>query len=48
MNHMINANTVLTLGAFVRQDQYNYYPSANPFADLRPAYKPRQSAKIDA
>jgi hypothetical protein len=36
MNHMINANTVLTLGAFVRQDQYDYYPSANPFADLAP------------
>jgi len=35
-NHTVNANTVLTLGAFVRQDQYNYYPSANPFADFSP------------
>ena len=26
--------TVFTLGAFVRRDDYNYYPSANPFADL--------------
>ena len=34
--HLINANTVFTFGGFVRQDQYNYYPSANPFADLTP------------
>jgi hypothetical protein len=34
--HLINANSVLTLAAFVRQDQYNYYPSANPFADFTP------------
>ena len=25
-----------TLGAFVRRDKFNYYPSANPFADLAP------------
>ena len=25
---------MFTLGAFVRRDAYNYYPSANPFADL--------------
>ncbi len=31
---MINNTTVFTLGAFVRRDAYNYYPSANPFADL--------------
>ena len=36
LNHMINANTVLTMGAFIRQDQYNYYPSDNPFADYSP------------
>ena len=35
-NHTINANSVLTLGAFLRQDQYNYYPSDNPFADFSP------------
>ncbi len=35
-NHTINPNTVLTVGAFVRQDQYNYYPSDNPFADFSP------------
>ncbi len=34
--HLLNPKTVLTLGAFVRQDQYNYYPSANPFSDLTP------------
>ena len=35
-NHVINSNAVFTLGAFVRHDQYNYYPSNNPFADLQP------------
>jgi hypothetical protein len=32
----INNYMVFTLGAFVRHDQYNYYPSRNPFADLVP------------
>ncbi len=27
---------MFTFGAFVRRDQYNYYPSSNPFADLGP------------
>ncbi len=31
---LISSSTVFTLGAFVRRDAYNYYPSANPFADL--------------
>jgi len=34
---LISNSTVFTLGAFVRHDQYNYYPSGNPFADLSPA-----------
>ncbi|HUA20308.1 MAG TPA: TonB-dependent receptor [Bryobacteraceae bacterium] len=34
--HLVNPNTVFTVGAFVRQDQYNYYPSNNPFADFVP------------
>jgi hypothetical protein len=34
---LISNTTVFTFGAFVRRDQYNYYPSANPFADLAPA-----------
>jgi hypothetical protein len=34
--HTLNNFTVLTLGAFVRHDQFNYYPSRNPFADFIP------------
>jgi hypothetical protein len=34
---IIGNNTVFNLGAFVRRDQYNYYPSGNPLADLGPA-----------
>jgi hypothetical protein len=34
--HVFNANTLMTVGAFYRQDQFNYYPSANPFSDLTP------------
>jgi len=34
---LVNSSTVFTLGAFVRHDQYNYYPSGNPFADLGPS-----------
>ena len=33
---LLNANTVFTFGGWARQDQYNYYPSADPFADLTP------------
>jgi Carboxypeptidase regulatory-like domain/TonB-dependent Receptor Plug Domain len=33
---VINDNTVLTMGGFVRRDGYNYYPSNNPFSDLGP------------
>jgi hypothetical protein len=31
------------LGAFVRRDDYNYYPSSDPFADLGPPSLQRQS-----
>jgi hypothetical protein len=34
--HVIDANTLFTVGVYVRRDQYNYYPSADPFADLTP------------
>jgi len=34
--HLISSSTVFTLGAYVRRDLYNYYPSANPFNDLAP------------
>ena len=33
---LLNNNTVFTLGGWVRQDRYNYYPSGDPFADLQP------------
>ena len=34
---VIGNNSVFNLGAFVRRDDYNYYPSGNPLADLGPA-----------
>jgi len=34
--HLMGNSAVLTLGAFGRRDQFNYYPSNNPFADLAP------------
>ncbi len=41
--HVLNANAVFTLGAFVRRDDYNYYPSGDAFADLGPPSLQRQS-----
>ena len=41
--HVLNANAVYTLGAFVRRDDYNYYPSGDAFADLGPPSLQRQS-----
>jgi hypothetical protein len=35
--HLLSDTTLFTVGAFVRRDQYNYYPSSNPFADLAPS-----------
>jgi hypothetical protein len=34
--HLIGTSAVWTIGAFFRQDQFNYYPSKDPFADLTP------------
>jgi len=34
--HLFGAHTLFTVGAFVRQDQFNYYPSRDPFADFTP------------
>jgi hypothetical protein len=31
--HTFGANAVLNVGAYVRHDGFNYYPSADPFAD---------------
>jgi hypothetical protein len=33
---VLSPSTIFTFGGFVRQDQYNYYPSADPFSDLQP------------
>jgi hypothetical protein len=33
---IIGSASVFNLGAFVRRDNYNYYPSGNPLADLGP------------
>jgi hypothetical protein len=33
---LVSPSAVFTLGAYVRRDQYNYYPSNNPFADFGP------------
>jgi hypothetical protein len=41
--HVLNSNAVFTLGAFVRRDDYNYYPSNDPFADLGAPSLQRQS-----
>jgi Carboxypeptidase regulatory-like domain len=41
---LVNSSTVLTFGAFVRRDQFNYYPSSNPFADLGPSNLQQETA----
>ncbi len=41
--HLLSNNAVFTLGAFVRRDDYNYYPSSDFFADLGPPSLQRQS-----
>ena len=44
---VIGNNTVFNLGAFVRRDDYHYYPSGNPLADLdRPICKLRPFRNI--
>jgi hypothetical protein len=40
---LLSSNAVFTLGAFVRRDQFNYYPSGNPFADLGPTNLQRET-----
>jgi hypothetical protein len=34
--HVLNPTTLFTVGGWFRRDSFNYYPSANPFADLGP------------
>jgi hypothetical protein len=45
--HIISNTTVFTLGAFVRRDHFNYYPSGDPFADLGPTNLQRESVSQD-
>jgi hypothetical protein len=40
---IIDPNTVFNLGAFVRRDAYNYYPSDNPLADRGPVNLQQES-----
>ncbi len=40
---VLNNSAIFTLGAFVRRDAYNYYPSADPFADIGPPSLQRES-----
>jgi hypothetical protein len=44
---VIGNNSVFNLGAFVRNDMYNYYPSGNPLADLGPPNLQTSSIKQD-
>jgi Carboxypeptidase regulatory-like domain/TonB-dependent Receptor Plug Domain len=44
---LISSNAVFTLGAFVRRDQFNYYPSGNAFADLGPINLQRETVSQD-
>jgi hypothetical protein len=37
--HVISQSTLFTFGAYWRQDQYNYYPSADPFNDFSPDFQ---------
>jgi hypothetical protein len=32
--HTFGANTLLTINPYIRKDQFNYYPSRDPFADF--------------
>jgi hypothetical protein len=34
--HVISNDSVLNFGGYIRNDDYNYYPSGNPLADLGP------------
>jgi hypothetical protein len=44
---LISNTTVFTLGAFVRRDHFNYYPSGDPFADLGPTNLQRETVGQD-
>ncbi|HUC28732.1 MAG TPA: TonB-dependent receptor [Candidatus Acidoferrum sp.] len=44
---LISSTSVITVGAFVRRDHFNYYPSGNPFADLGPTNLQRETVGQD-
>jgi Carboxypeptidase regulatory-like domain len=44
---LVNTHSVFTLGAWVRRDGYNYYPSGDPFADLGAPSLQRQTVGQD-
>ena len=44
---LISSTAVFTFGGFVRRDQFNYYPSGNPFADLGPVNLQRETVGQD-
>lgn len=44
---LISNSTAFILGAFVRRDQFNYYPSSDPFADLGPVTLQRETVSQD-
>jgi hypothetical protein len=35
--HLVSTKAVFTFGGFVRKDQFNFYPSTDPYADFSPA-----------
>ncbi len=44
---LISHTTVFTLDTYVRRDQFNYYPSGDPFADLGPVSLQRETVGQD-
>jgi len=44
---LLSTHAVLAVGGFVRRDEYNYYPSGDPFADLGAPSLQRQSVQQD-
>ena len=45
--HLVNDNSVLAFGVWARRDDFNYYPSNDPFADLGPPSLQRESVGQD-
>ena len=41
--HVLSQDAVLNTGAFMRKDQFDYYPSGNPLSDLGPADLQRET-----